>query len=117
MLRAASDVYSEHYPNPALQTQFKTFAGQMKNIAGRRNDIAHGIVARWYLPGESFLSEVETWALFPSYIMTRHRQLNKAPDYAMGSSELEYFSEQFRLLLKPAYDITSDILSSKHPSQ
>ena len=57
MLRAASDVYSEHYPNPALQTQFKTFAGQMKNIAGRRNDIAHGIVARWYLPGESFLSE------------------------------------------------------------
>ena len=117
MLRAAADVYFAYFPDKSLRTSFKSLAGRAKNYAGRRNDIAHGIVARWHPnPMTSFMVEQETWCLLPSYIMTKHRDISETPEYAMASDDMDYFTSQFNLLLEPAYEVTIAVRYSKHPS-
>jgi hypothetical protein len=48
MLKAASEAYFAEHPNEGFQKSFVTILKHAKNFAPRRNEIAHGIVKRYY---------------------------------------------------------------------
>lgn len=106
MLRAASAAYFHVNPNEAAQSGFKSVLKGATCFSPRRNDIAHGLVDRFFpqvmQPGEAF--DI-SYALYPSYASFKERDLQDQPGYCYSSVELEYFYTQIIELTREAADL------------
>src|SRR5262249_21806748 len=69
--------------------------------AGRRNEIAHGIVDR--------LTDApkNAWFLFPSFYNAKKRRLGERPAYRYTAANIEYYSDCFEDLHNRLNEISS----------
>lgn len=106
MLRAASAAYFHVNPDIAVQDGFKTVFRGATCFSPRRNDIAHGLVNRFfpqtYQPGEAI--DIG-YALYPSYASFKERDLQDRPGYCYASAELDYFYQEIIRLTADAAEL------------
>lgn len=108
MLKTASAAFFLLYHGrsevPTLQAAFKKMIGAVCEFGARRNEIAHGVVARFEEPGE-------TYGLFPPYGAHRQRDVYGRPTYCYTSTELEHFRAEFEKLKTPVGRLIGDFQS------
>ena len=111
MLRAASTAFFERKPHPQAQESFKAVLTAATSFSPRRNDIAHGHVFIYYPTPDltDVVLKPESYALYPSQASFRERDTRNQPTYCMAHPELNYFSEQFLKLQRPAAVLTQAI--------
>jgi hypothetical protein len=115
VLTSAAEAYFSAHQEPVLQAAFKTLMRRYRKAAGRRNEIAHGVVlgrARsgyasifYYDNGPATLPNGyrdEGYYLFPSTYATRKRTLDHQPDYWFSSSDIAHYTAQFLLMREEA---------------
>lgn len=110
MLQAASETYFLKNPDKEAQNKFKEVYKNAKNFSDRRHDIAHGVVDyfdKWPSSGRSIAKA--SYCLHPSYSNTKDRTQDEMPEYCYTAPELDYFFEQFTLMIRPAFDLTVEL--------
>ena len=114
MLQAASLAFFYGLGIPddhQLVKDFKSVLSQAKKFSERRNDIAHGVVDHYHPQTNDTGAWINRsgYALFPTYGSLKERDQAGIPTYCYSSAELDYFSEQFRALQKPAHTLAAEI--------
>ena len=73
ILKEVAAVFFDTYSNDALQREFNKLQGEITSFAGRRNEIAHGVVGLWRPKSSASLDYMvnQTWCLMPSYADSR----------------------------------------------
>ena len=71
--------------------------------AGRRNEIAHGIVDRL------IDSPKNSWFLFPSFYNAKKRRLGERPAYRYTAADIEYYSRCFEDLHNRLNEVSSSL--------
>lgn len=115
MLKAASKQYFYGFgigEDHQLVINLKDVLRHADKFSQRRNDIAHGVVDSYIVNGASAGSAVHVvgeYALFPTYGSAQSRDEAGIPEYCYTSAELDYFSDQFQTLHKPAHILAAEI--------
>lgn len=94
MLSAAATAYFAPDPEAALSFEAETLINQVRGWSGRRNEIAHGRVAR--------LQSRPGYCLIPSLYNTKKHPFGEKPTYVYSSVEINEFNRRFIDLLKRA---------------
>ncbi len=112
LMEHAAEVYFRLAPDDELEKKLKTLLSDAIQLAGRRNDIAHGIVNPYF---EGEVPKHSGWVLYPAYYATRKRKLSEAGPltdvtltYAYSSVEIDQFGDEFAKLGHRAGDILGD---------
>jgi len=115
MIEEAANGHFQWYPNPALEKRLHKLIGtECRQFAGKRNNIAHGIVdMRFSDPPKLKLG----YWLVPSYYATKKHPLKGPSSYAYASAEITYFLREFdRLWVETGEMITNIARDQRHSS-
>jgi len=118
MVQAAGEAYFLAEPNTDQQADFKSILKLARKFSDRRNDIAHSIVGECSSPA----GHVRGCALLPpDYASNKHslrRDVNlkvawaaklTTPRYAYTSVEIGFFTEKFKELERPVFNLVNQI--------
>ncbi|PJI39418.1 MAG: hypothetical protein CTR53_12705 [Ferrovibrio sp.] len=104
MLKAASEAYFSEFPFSSLQKRVNQAIKASEQFSTRRNEIAHGIVAKNYNKPNDLAVEGEKsddyWNLVPAMTSTKKVKLNSwggdfTPEYAFTAKEINDFASGF----------------------
>jgi hypothetical protein len=112
MLRAASKSYFYGFgigKDHQLTKDYKAILSKATSFVPRRNDIAHGVVDHYMQQEKAESFNKNEFALFPAYGSLKERDSAGIPGYCYTSAELDYFSDQFAMLHKPAHILAAQI--------
>lgn len=99
MLDAAAKAYFHLNSQPDLEAEFCELLKACRGYAGRRNDIAHGVVAHGF-----GTNPTQGFYLRPSAYTSRKNPIGRQPTYAYSSFEIERFRLQFEDLYNKLVD-------------
>lgn len=118
MLKAASSAYFHDFPNNDFRKNILDLIKEAKNLAPRRNEIAHGIVRDFYELPHPDIPPFRTgqYALFPTYADSKKRDVNTNPSYCYTSVELNHYTEQF-IKLCGKVGFIQGMFSRKYPEE
>jgi hypothetical protein len=87
-------------PDQDQESMFKNAMSLARNLAKRRNDIAHGVVRfHWQIDKSSLEAvEINEYMLTPATYRAKMFDAATRPAYLFSSIEINYFAEQFRFL-------------------
>ena len=106
MLEEAASAYFHATPHPSFQERFHQLIKiECRNFAGRRNDIAHGLVEKGF-DKSGGLSNF----LIPGRYASKKWKPDQPPHYLYSSKEIDYFAEQFAAL----YDQVAALVNEMH---
>jgi hypothetical protein len=116
---AAAAVFLE-FPDAEAQARLRRFLTTVGNYAGRRNDIAHGVVMPYRGAMAPFDGYGTGFVLAPARYMTRKQELHHhsllVPAYIYSSVQINYFGDRFTELATEAEQIRS-LMSGVRRSQ
>lgn len=95
--------------NQEIENKFDNLICESRLAAGRRNDIAHGVVNPIWSSG--FAGSSETFMLVPSSYRHKDFDLNAAARYAFTAKEINDFSTRFQEILTRTSLLTALIRS------
>jgi len=107
MIAEAAKAHFQWYPNRALEKRLHYLVGtECKHFAGKRNNIAHGVVdMRFSDPPKLKLG----YWLVPSFYATKKHPLEGPSADAYTSAEIGHFVREFDRLWVEVGNLTSDI--------
>jgi hypothetical protein len=115
MIETAAEVYFRYSRNEHLSSAISDLLKLSRQLAGRRNDIAHGIVGE-YANVSLGIAVHNGYVLYPAYYATRKRELPETgplsdvkPRFIYSSAEIESFGNQFSQLAETAINILTDL--------
>jgi len=125
MINAAQEVFFLYRQSDEHQTIRKNLANLLSDVralAGRRNEIAHGIVG--IKPGDDWENFTDaSYVLAPSYFSQKKRTLTvfgaspnfgMLPDYEYGSAQIKAIAGWFASVKQPATRIALAIRRQRH---
>jgi hypothetical protein len=94
----AATKYFVSHPNQEREGEFKQVLDDIRQLASRRNDIAHGVVKQWWNYKETFSQAVDRdeYMLVPSTYSDKKFGNDREPKYLFRSIEIQQFADQFR---------------------
>lgn len=124
MISAAADAVFFLSPNAGLKKELDKLVETVGRFAGRRNEIAHGIVNGYYPDRKPFTSsrkppEMKGYVLGPSEYSTNKTKLerrslidraHRAPSYAYSSTEIAHYQSHFERLQREAVQFMAAFL-------
>ena len=115
MIEEAGEVYFKYEPDEKLQASIKELLTRARQLSGRRNEIAHGIVSPYFETAND-KNIHNGFVLYPAYYATRKRKLPQdvpltdvTLTYVYSSVEIGHFGRQFDDLAIKATDILTDL--------
>jgi hypothetical protein len=96
-IQNAADKYFISHPNQDREGEFKQVLGDIRQLASRRNDIAHGVVKLWWNHKETFSQAVDRneYMLVPSTYSDKKFGDDREPSYLFRSVEINQFVDHF----------------------
>ena len=112
MIEAAAEAFFWRRDNPTLRPAIRAFLQEAVKFAGRRNEIAHGIVGIYETGLPRFIQAAPGYVLGPPEYATNKTELkpgrhafeyvHHAPKYAYTAAQIDVFREQFGRLERHA---------------
>jgi hypothetical protein len=97
-IKNAATKYFISHPDQEREGEFKQILEEIRQLASRRNDIAHGVVKLWWNYKETFSEAVDRneYILVPSTYSDKKFGINREPSYLFRSIEINQFVDLFR---------------------
>jgi len=98
VIENAATKYFVSHPNQEREGEFEHVLDDIRQLASRRNDIAHGVVKLWWNHEETFSQAVDRneYMLIPSIYSDKKFGDDREPKYLFRSIEIKQFADHFR---------------------
>lgn len=110
MVLAAAETYCFFRRAPDALKRIKEVCGHGRNWAGRRNEIAHGVVQPFFRK-DRIVDSPSGYALYPSWASARARGVTGLAGYAYSAQDILYYAAEFLKLQNPVNELSNALIS------
>jgi hypothetical protein len=98
VIKNAATKYFVSHPSQEKEGEFEQVLDDIRRLASRRNDIAHGVVKLWWNHKETSSQAIDRneYMLVPSTYSDKKFSNDREPSYLFRSIEINQFADHFR---------------------